>query len=58
MNVHKNARLMPQGRLLLVGRITQQGWSVTQAAQAAGLSISRAYHWLAPLPLWRCGGTD
>jgi len=48
MNVHKNARLMPQGRLLLVGRITQQGWSVTQAAQAAGLSTSRTYNWLAP----------
>jgi transposase InsO family protein len=47
MNVHKNARLTPQGRLLLVERITQQGWSVIQAAQAAGLSTSRAYHWLA-----------
>jgi len=53
MNVHKNARLMPQGRLLLVGRITQQGWSVTQAAQAAGLSTSRTYNWLARC---RCGG--
>jgi transposase len=53
MNVHKNARLTPQGRLLLVERITQQCWSVTQAAQAAGLSISRAYHWLAR---YRCGG--
>ena len=53
MNVHKNARLTPQGRLLLVERITQQCWSVTQAAQAAGLSTSRAYHWLAR---YRCGG--
>ena len=47
MNVHKNARLTPQGRLLLIERITQQGWRVPQAAQAAGLSTSRAYHWLA-----------
>jgi hypothetical protein len=47
MNVHKNARLTPRGRLLLIERITQQGWRVPQAAQAAGLSTSRAYHWLA-----------
>ena len=53
MNVHKNARLTPQGRLLLVERITQQGWSVMQAGRAAGLSTSRAYHWLAR---YRCGG--
>jgi hypothetical protein len=44
MNVHKNARLTPQGRLLLIERITQQGWRVPPAAQAAGLSTSRAYH--------------
>ena len=53
MNVHKNARLTPQGRLLLVERITQQGWTVAQAAQAGGLSTRRAYHWLAR---YRCGG--
>ena len=34
MNIHKNARLTPQGRLLLVERITQHGWTVTQAARA------------------------
>jgi len=44
MNVHKNARLTPQGRLLLVERITQQGWSVRPAAQAAGPSTNRAHH--------------
>jgi transposase InsO family protein len=47
MNVHKNARLTPQGRLLLVERVTHQGWRVPQAAHAAGLSTSRAYRWLA-----------
>jgi len=47
------ARLTPQGRLLLVERITQQGWKVAQAAQAGGLSTSRAHHWLARC---RCGG--
>ena len=44
MNVHKNPRLTPQGRLLLVERITQQGWSVRPAAQAAGPSTNRAHH--------------
>jgi transposase InsO family protein len=53
MNVHKNARLTPQGRLLLVERITQQGWTVAQAGHSGGLSTSRAYHWLAR---YRCGG--
>lgn len=53
MNIHKNARLTPQGRLLLVERITQRGWSVAQAAQAAGLSTRQAYRWCAR---YRSGG--
>jgi leucine-zipper of insertion element IS481 len=36
MNIHQNARLTPQGRLLLVERITEAGWSVVQAAQGRG----------------------
>ena len=47
MNIHKNARLTPQGRLLLVKRITEAGWSVVQAAQAAGVSVRQSYRWLA-----------
>ncbi len=47
MNIHKNARLTPQGRLLLVERITQQGWPVARAARAAGLSARQAYRWCA-----------
>jgi transposase-like protein len=53
MNIHKNARLTPQGRLLLVERITEHGWSVAQAAQAAGLSTRQAYRWCAR---YRSGG--
>jgi transposase InsO family protein len=53
MNIHKNARLTPQGRLLLVERITEHGWSVGQAAQAAGLSTRQAYRWCAR---YRSGG--
>ena len=46
MNVHKNARLTPQGRRLVVRRIEEQGWRVADAAAAAGLSERRAYEWL------------
>lgn len=46
MNVHKTARLRPSGRVLLVQRISQ-GWSVAEAASAAGLSVRTAYRWLA-----------
>jgi len=53
MNIHKNARLTPQGRLLLAERITRHGWPVTQAAQAAGLSVRQAYRWCAR---YRAGG--
>jgi transposase-like protein len=53
MNMHKNARLMPQGRLLLVQRITDHGWTVGSAAGAAGLSERQTYRWLAR---YRTGG--
>jgi transposase InsO family protein len=45
MNVHKNARLTPSGRVLLVQRI-EQGWSVRRAAGSAGVSERTAYRWL------------
>jgi transposase InsO family protein len=51
MNVHKNARLTPAGRVLLVGRI-EQGWSVGAAAMASGVSRRRAHEWLRR---YRCG---
>jgi len=46
MNVHKNARLTPQGRALLVGRV-REGWRVRDAAAAAGISERSAFRWLA-----------
>ena len=52
MNMH-NARLTPQGRLLLVQRVTGQSWTVRSAAGAAGLSEHQAYRWLAR---YRAGG--
>ena len=45
MNVHKNARLTPLGRVLLVERI-ESGWPVRDAAAASGVSIRTAYRWL------------
>jgi transposase InsO family protein len=47
MNVHKNARLAPLGRALMIERIEQQGWPVSRAAEASGISRRRAYTWLA-----------
>ena len=46
MNVHKNARLTPVGRALMISRIEQQGWSVAQAAEASGVSRRTASKWL------------
>ena len=45
MNVHKNARLTPSGRVLLVDRIAS-GWPVSRAATASGVSERTAYRWL------------
>lgn len=45
MNVHKNARLAPRGRVLMVQRI-EAGWPVARAAEASGVSIGTAHRWL------------
>jgi transposase InsO family protein len=47
MNVHKNARLTPYSRELMIKRIRNQGWTVAKAAGAAGVSERTAYKWLA-----------
>ena len=46
MDVHKNARSLPASRALLVDRVECQGWSLSAAAEAAGLSVRRAREWL------------
>lgn len=45
MNMHKNARLTPSGRALLVDRIVT-GWRADAAAHAAGVSVRTARKWL------------
>jgi transposase InsO family protein len=46
MNVHKNARSCPSSRELLCRRVCEQGWSVREASEAAGISDRRGREWL------------
>lgn len=54
MNVHKNARLTPRGRVLMIERINM-GMPVRQAAADAGISERTAHRWL---KRWRCGDRE
>ena len=47
MNLHRNARLSVKGRELLIERVKNAGWSLTEAAEAAGVSDRTARKWLA-----------
>ena len=53
MDIHKNARSCPASRELLVTRVLKEGWGVSEAAEAAGLSKRTAYKWLSR---YRAGG--
>lgn len=44
--VHRNARLTPAGRRILVERIEVEGWPVAVAAESMGVSRETAYRWL------------
>jgi len=46
MKVHANAPLGPKGRLTMVVRVVEQGWSVTEAAEAAGVSGRTCSKWV------------
>lgn len=46
MNIHENARTTPRSRACLVERVLCHGWTVVQAAAAAGISERTAYKWL------------
>jgi transposase InsO family protein len=47
MKLHANARLSVKGRELLVERVGVGGWSLMEAAEAAGISERTAHKWLA-----------
>jgi len=53
MRLHANARTCPISRRLLVRRVEAEGWSLTRAAEAAGVSERRARKWRAR---WRAEG--
>jgi transposase InsO family protein len=43
---HRRARLTPFGRLLLVSRVLEEGWSVPAAAESLGVSRATAHKWI------------
>jgi transposase InsO family protein len=47
MNLHRNARLTPRGRWLLVERVCRQRVPLKHAAEAAGISTRTASKWVA-----------
>jgi transposase InsO family protein len=53
MKLHANARTCPNSRRLLVRRTEEEGWPLTKAAEAAGVSGRTASKWLAR---WRAEG--
>jgi transposase InsO family protein len=46
MKLHANAPFGPKGRLTMVRRVIEQGWSFTEAAEAAGVSERTACKWV------------
>ena len=54
MKLHANARTCPKSRQLLVDRI-ERGWSLLDAAEAAGITTRTARRWMAR---WRAEGAQ
>jgi transposase len=46
MKLHANAKLGPKGRLVMVRRVVEEGWSLTEAAEAAGVSEKTCSKWV------------
>src|SRR3982751_6194900 len=46
MNLHGNAALSWHGRRRLAERVVRQGWTLTAAAEAAGVSVRCARKWV------------
>jgi transposase InsO family protein len=53
MKLHANAPFGPKGRLTMVRRVVEEGWSVTEAAEAAGVSERTCWKWVGR---YRCEG--
>ena len=46
MRLHGNARTCLHSRRLIVGRVIEQGWSLSAAAEAAGVGVRTVSRWL------------
>jgi transposase-like protein len=46
VTLHSNARTCPRSRRLLVDRVLVEGWSLVEAAAAAGVSERTAWKWV------------
>ena len=46
MKLHANARTCPHSRRLVVERVERDGWTLTAAAEAAGVSVRTVSKWL------------
>ncbi len=46
MKLHANAPLGPKGRALMARRVVEEGWSLTEAAEAAGVSERTCSKWV------------
>jgi transposase InsO family protein len=53
MKLHRNAALSWQGRRRLALQVVEQGWTLTAAAEAAGVSVRCARKWVGR---WRAAG--
>jgi transposase InsO family protein len=46
MNLHRNHRTCPSSRALICRRVLEEGWTLAEAAEAAGCSARTAAKWL------------
>jgi transposase InsO family protein len=46
VTLHRNARTCPASRRLIASRVLEQGWTLAEAAEAAGVSVQRAREWV------------
>lgn len=51
MRLHANAALSWNGRRLLAKRVLVEGWTLTAAAEAAGVSVRCARKWVSRVRL-------
>lgn len=58
MKLHANARTTPKSRQTLVKRVLKEGWRVSDAARALGVSRATVYKWLWRYELEGSGGLE